>query len=481
MKRLLWIVLLVAALAGGGWYALQLRRQAPATPTFTTAKADVGDVVQTITATGQLEPVTNVEIGSQISGLIKELLADFNSPVTAGQVVARLDDSTFRANLMSAEGNLAQAKAALQLATVLAKRNRELLAQGSISQTVLDQSEADLARTSAAIQVSEAAVARAKIDLERCTIYSPVDGIVISRAVDVGQTVAASLNAPVLFTIAADLSKMQIIANVAEAEIGQIEVGQRVLFTVDAFAGRPFFGSVSQIRNSPRTVDNVVTYDTVIAVANSEMRLKPGMTANVQIVTAERNGVVRVPNSALRVRLTEGQFKPADNTTGPRGTGPAPTPNAPGAQEAGTPAIGGTSNGTAPANAEAVAANGERPAGGRRQRGERGGGEGGAGAPAALMRQFREKSGSRFSRTAYVLPEGEPTPGALPQAVQVRVGVTDGQFTEILGGIEEGSVLVTGIVADGNTQQQQRAPQGASPFGGGGGQGGGRMGGGFGR
>lgn len=494
MRRILTWIVMLALLAGAGW--IGWRRFGPrpvAEAAFQTAAVDTGEIVQVVTATGQLNPVTNVEVGSQISGLIKELLADFNSQVKEGDVIARLDDSTFRANLLSAEGNLAQAEASLLLAQVQAKRNRELLASRTVSQTIVDQADADLARAQAQVKVAQASLARARVDLERCTIYSPVDGIVISRAVDVGQTVAASLNAPVLFTIAADLAKMQIIANVSEADIGQVEVGQRALFSVDAFPGRPFFGKVTQVRNAPRTVENVVTYDTVIGVDNEDLKLKPGMTANVQVVVAERTGVLRVPNSALRLRLAAGQFVAAPVPAAPAGAEPAPG--------AATPAVA-TSGPAAAATPAVAAAGGEAAvpgagAGGDRSRwagrGSPGGGGGewprggggswrssgcgegagaGAGAgvsQAAIARLFGGRgSSSRSVRTVYVLPSETPAAGTLPQAVEVRTGISDGQYTEVMGGLENGQVIVTSLVLPGASNAAPASPfqrpGGGNPF-----------------
>src|SRR5439155_17299392 len=238
------------------------------------------------TATGQLNPVTNVQVGCQISGTIQKLFVDFNSPVTQGQVVAQIDAATYQANLLQAEGDLANAKAALELAQINAGRSKDLFTNKLIPQSDYDQTIANLHQAEATVKIKEAAVQKAKVDLERCTIYSPVDGIVISRSVDVGQTVAASLSAPTLFVIANDLTKMQIDANVAEADIGGVEEGQDVDFTVDAFPNRTFHGKVTQVRNAPITVQNVVTYDTVIGVSNADLKLRPGMTANVSIIVA---------------------------------------------------------------------------------------------------------------------------------------------------------------------------------------------------
>ena len=296
-----WVIIgLVAAGIGfGGWYWKQRANTAPPYQTRVVAR---GDLIQTVTATGQLNPVVNVQVGSQISGTILKLFVDFNSPVQAGQVVAQLDPATYQANVHQAEGELANARANRELARINAARARELFEAKLIPQSERDQSVATLQQAEATVTIREAALARSQIDLARCTIYSPVDGSVISRSVDVGQTVAASLSAPTLFVIANDLAKMQINANVAEADVGGIEIGQVVNFTVDAFPRRTFPGRVIQVRNSPVTIQNVVTYDTVVAVDNADLKLKPGMTANVSIILAQRENVLTIPNAALRFR-----------------------------------------------------------------------------------------------------------------------------------------------------------------------------------
>src|SRR5437870_1953756 len=235
-----------------------------------------GPITQLVTATGTLNPVLNVQVGSQISGNIQKLFADFNTPVTAGQIVAQIDPAIFQASVTQAEGDLANAKAGLELAQANARRSQELRAQNAAPQASLDQAMANLHQAEAAVKIKQGALDRSRVDLGHCTIYSPIDGIVISRSVDVGQTVAASLSAPTLFVIANDLTKMQIDANVAEADVGTVEVDQDVDFTVDAFPNRTFHGTVVQVRNAPVTVQNVVTYDTVIAVNNRDLKLKPG-------------------------------------------------------------------------------------------------------------------------------------------------------------------------------------------------------------
>src|SRR5882724_7635096 len=269
---------------------------------YQTATVTRGPITQAVTATGTLNPVVNVQVGSQVSGNIAKLFADFNSQVKAGQIVAQIDPVLFQATVTQAEGDLASAQAALELAKVNATRTQELFAKKNSSQADVDQAMANLHQAEANVKIKQGALDKAKADLNHCTIVSPVDGTVISRSVDVGQTVAASLQAPVIFTIANDLTKMQIDANVAEADVGVVTVDQNVDFSVDAFPNRTFHGKVVQVRNAPITVQNVVTYDTVIGVNNADLKLKPGMTANVSIVIAHKDDVLKISNAALRYR-----------------------------------------------------------------------------------------------------------------------------------------------------------------------------------
>src|SRR5216117_3207215 len=272
---------------------------------FQTATVTRGPITQTVTATGTLNPVVNVQVGSQVSGNIQKLFADFNSEVKAGQTVAQIDPALFQAAVTQAEGDLATAQAAFELAKVNAARTQELFAKKNSSQQDLDQATATLHQAEGNVKIKQGALDKAKADLDHCTITSPIDGVVISRNVDVGQTVAASLQAPVIFQIANDLSKMQIDSNVAEADVGAVSVDQDVDFTVDAFPTRTFHGKVVQVRNAPITVQNVVTYDTVIGVNNADLKLKPGMTANVSIIIAHKDNVVQIKNAALRYRPPE--------------------------------------------------------------------------------------------------------------------------------------------------------------------------------
>jgi HlyD family secretion protein len=323
--------------------------QSPGASNYQTATVTRGPLTQAVTATGTLNPVVNVQVGSQVSGNIAKLFADFNSEVKAGQVVAQIDPAIFQATVTQAEGDLAAAQAALELARANEVRTEDLVRKQNSAQADLDLAVANLHQAQATVKIKQGALDKAKVDLEHCTITSPIDGIVISRSVDVGQTVAASLQAPVIFTIANDLSKMQIDSNVAEADVGVVTIDQSVDFTVDAFPTRVFHGKVIQVRNAPIAVQNVVTYDTVIGVTNEDLKLKPGMTANVSVLIAHRDNVLQLKNAALR-------YRPADAT---------PT-------ESRSPA----------------AAGGQRPTGPR----ESGG---------------RER---RTERTVYVLPEGASRP-----------------------------------------------------------------------
>src|SRR5213592_495948 len=300
MKRFLpWVALIVALLIVAS--VVRQCRNAVA-ENYQTSIVTRGPITQAVTATGTLNPVVNVQVGSQVSGNIAKLFADFNSQVKAGQVVAQIDPALFQATVTQAEGDLANAQAALELARVNAKRTQDLFARKTSSQADLDQAMANLHQAEANVKIKQGALDKAKADLEHCTITSPIDGVVISRSVDVGQTVAASLQAPVIFQIANDLTKMQIDSNVAEADVGTVQVGQDVEFTVDAFPTQTFHGKVVQVRNAPITVQNVVTYDTVIGVNNPDLKLKPGMTANVSIIAAHKDDVLQIKNAALRYR-----------------------------------------------------------------------------------------------------------------------------------------------------------------------------------
>jgi HlyD family secretion protein len=420
------------------------------------------------------------------------LSADWNSPVKAGQVVAQLDPATYQSAVLSAQGDLASSKANLELQQAEAERSAELFSNKLVSASDYDTAIATLHQAAAQVQIKQAALSNAAVNLQRCTIYSPVDGTVISRDVDVGQTVAASLSAPTLFVIANDLTKMQIDANVSEADIGTVAEGQDVEFTVYAFPDGKFTGKVVQIRNSPTTVQNVVTYDTVIGVNNPDLKLRPGMTADASIIIAQHGNVLKIPNAAFR-------FKPAEMSTNKtffdRIFGGGETKN-PATNAAPAPVSGETNNAETAANGETpltgneppdelqkrvteLRARGEeippaigaklreyyqsgvlqRPAGG----GRRGGGAGGSVSRVAPT-----------SRTVYILAAGKDSGNPAAQAVRVRTGISDGTYTEVTDGLKEGDTVIIGVKLP-QSSAASAASGGASPFGGGGGgRGGGR-------
>jgi len=280
-------------------------------PPLHTETVDTGDISQRVVAFGSLQPVQKVTVGSQVSGIIDEIFADFNSMVKRGDVIAQIDPSTFEAEVSSAQAELESAEAGLELAQMQYNRINELLERQFVAPSEVEQASATLRQAEAQVRVRRHALERAQRELDRTTIKAPADGMVISREVDVGQTVAASLNAPILFELASDLSKMWIHAKVSEADIGTIKEAQRVRFQVDAYRNRSFEGEVIQVRNAPLIEDNVVHYETIIAVDNSERLLKPGMTTEVNIITDETHDVIRVRNTALRARLPD-TIRPED-------------------------------------------------------------------------------------------------------------------------------------------------------------------------
>ncbi|MEP6783960.1 MAG: efflux RND transporter periplasmic adaptor subunit, partial [Acidobacteriota bacterium] len=421
MKRwIIAIVLLVAAGGGvGAWYTTRNKTEIQ----VNTAPLSRGDITDTVGATGTLQAVTTVQVGSQVSGNIQWLGADFNSIVKKGQVIARLDPSLFDAQLQQVQANLAQSRANLtksrseldrakvQLTDANQKyaRAKELSGKLLLSTSELDaakvavdsataavgSSEASVTQSQAQVTQSDASVNQSQVNREHTIIVAPIDGIVTQRNVDVGQTVAASKQAPTLFIIAADLAEMQVNANIDEADVGRIRPNQQVSFRVDAYPTDNFIGTVTQIRLQPIVVQNVTTYGAVITVPNRQLKLKPGMTANVKIEIAKRTNALRIPNAALRFRATEEIFAALKQTPPPdlnafgaggagrggrgggggrggaggggfgNGGGAGGNQSAP-APEAAAPAAAPSGNGTprAPRNANAAAARGEGGRGG---------------------------------------------------------------------------------------------------------------------
>jgi HlyD family secretion protein len=400
-------ILAVAGLAVVGSLALAYRGRGNGAR-FTTAPVDRGDIADVVGATGVLQAVTTVQVGSQVSGTIKELYADFNSTVKKGQVIARLDPSLFearvaqaRANLASARADVDRAQAAITDAKQKFERARELAAQNLLppsdlesAQAAYDSALAQHAASKAAVSQAEAALNQAQVDLAHTVIAAPIDGVVLARNVDVGQTVAASFTAPVLFVIANDLTRMQVNASIDEADIGRVRPGQPVKFGVDAYPEAAFLGKVEQVRLQPVTNQNVVTYNTIISVDNKDLRLMPGMTATVTVIIQNRENALRLPAPALR-------FRPEGFEERRVARGPGGSPG--GAAGAGT-------------GAPAATAGGE----GWRRRGE----------------------GGRPALVFVPGPDGKPAPA------RVRLGISDGRFVEVMEGLEEGAPVIIAAADD---------------------------------
>jgi len=304
MRRWLLIAPAVLLLAGAGlWFAFG--RTADRADRYQTAEVVRGNLSEVITANGTLNPVTIVNVGVQVSGTVQRLYADFNDRVKAGQVLLELDPQLFRARLAQSEANLANQRAQLALADANEKRARQLLKSQFISQQDYDQSVATVRSTRALVSAAQAAVAQDRANLDFSVVRSPVEGVVISRQVDIGQTVAASFQTPTLFTIARDLTQMQIEASVAESDISRVRVGQPVTFTVDSYGPRQFRGEVKEIRLNPETQQNVVTFKVIIAVPNPDGALLPGMTATARFSVRDWRDVPLVPNAALAFRPSD--------------------------------------------------------------------------------------------------------------------------------------------------------------------------------
>lgn len=452
-----WVVTLIVlgGLAGGAiWYFVSDHASASQ---YQTGVVTRGDLIQSVTASGQLNPVVNVQVGSQISGRINKILVDYNSEVKSNQVIAEIDPASYRAAVLRCEADVSNARANLTLAEVQARRSEALFTNKLVSASDHDTALAQAQQAAAQLQSAEAGLTNAQVDLSRCTIYAPCDGVVISRNVDVGQTVAASFNTPTLFLIANDLTKMQIDALVSEADIGGVQVDQNVNFTVDAFPYRTFRGKVSQIRYGALTNQNVVNYDCVVSVNNSDLKLLPGMTASISVVIAEKDNSLKIPNAALRFRPpeaiaaeTNAIAKAAEGQSG-GGQGAGDGRQGEGKKGSG----GGGEGGGGRQGGKAFAGGGERGPGGGRGAG---GPPGSGGSP---PRPRPERAGPK---TVYLLTTAE---GKRPELtpVKIRTGITDGVSTEVIEGLKEGDQIVTGLLTMQGGGSSQRP---SNPFGGGG-------------
>ena len=498
---LIFLLLVVALAAGGGWY--YFRGKTEKAPEFQLSKVARGSIVQAVTATGDLQPVVTVDIGAQVSGQIKEVLVDFNSRVKAGDVLARIDEATPTQRLKQAKADLASTEANNELIQINAKRTKELFEKNLVSQQEIDSINAQLAQSNASLLTRRAAVANAELDLERTVITAPIDGMVLDRKTDKGRTVNASMNSPVLFTLVNDLSKMQINAAVAEADVGSISEGQEVKFTVDAFPNRTFTGSVRMVRNVATANQSVVSYATIIDVSNEDLKLKPGMTANVSIIVQQRNDVLRVENGTLRVRIPQELLADVvDHTSTAVAKAGKAGEKAPAAGTATMTddermratfeimrAIGFERGSTASAEqiekakvlakekgldpdlvAARLATPGGRPKGSGGSGGDRGSRSGGgssrmSGGGGAGDRGFNS---TVVTRDLYRIIDPNAVEKKM-EKVSVRLGISDGFYTEVLDGLKEGDTLVKGIMMPGAAPVVAGPPGGSSsnPFSGG--------------
>ena len=483
MKRTLTGLLFTGLILSAGVYTYL--RPPDLVPEVSTVTVSTGDVIDAVGATGALEAVTTVQVGSQVSGKIEELYADFNSIVRAGEVIARLDPSLFETQVEQAKANLIRALADVERLTISVDdaetklvRAEGLSARSLIPTTELEAAEvevrlahAQLRSSQAQMTQSEASLNQTNVNLEHTIITAPIDGIVISRSVDVGQTVAASMQAPILFLIAADLTKMKVNANIDESDVGRIRPGQVVTFRVDAYPTEEFEGRVSQVRLEPIVVENVVTYATQIDVPNPELKLKPGMTATVTLEIARRDDVVRIPNAALRFRPTDDMFAALNlPVPEPPADGPGTPPNRAATPDDGPgPSDGGQSDdpdGRRQMRERFQNMSEEERARMRQQFGgaRGGGGRSGSGAPAdGGTRRARPAATDTVPATQRGATTIDALFGPLPatesrgrvwlyaggelKPTRLRLGVSDGAYTELLGpDIPPGTELVTNIV-----------------------------------
>lgn len=401
-----WItgVIVAAAVIGGGiWF---LNRDRDDAPLYQTEPVDRADIIQTVTATGTLNPLTNVLVGCQVSGTISKIYVDYNSLVKSGQLIAELDPATYKAQLEQADANLANARANLELQQAEIKREKALFTNNLVSSSDYDSAVATLHEANATVALDQAAVNMAAINLGYCKIYSPVDGVVIVNNIEVGQTVAASFNTPELFQIANNLKEMQIDSNVAEADMGGIKDGEDVDFTVEAYPDRTFHGKVRQVRYAATIVNNVVTYDCVIDVTNNDYKLRPSMTATVYVITAQRHDALRISNAALL-------FHPGGDTNDMNGP------------EFARNFSGGSGSFSMGAHGHAQRAAHQSPV-----------------------------------HTVYVL-SGQGRDETL-KPVQIHTGISDGIYTEVVSGLKEGEQVVTSSFMIGSPDSRPSR----NPFGG---------------
>ncbi|MBK9020442.1 MAG: efflux RND transporter periplasmic adaptor subunit [Sulfuritalea sp.] len=497
-KRNLLLAAIVAALGLGAFFFWQSSDRSANATKYKLAKVESGPLTAAVSATGTLNPVVSVQVGSQVSGQIKEILVDFNSPVKSGQLIARLDPETYQHRVRQAEADVDAARAAqgVQQAEVararanlsnaqrdyerkktLVEKNFISPAERDTAQNNLDAARASLASAEAQVRNGEAIVrqreaqlAAARVDLTRTSITAPVDGVVVKRSIEPGQTVAASLQAPELFVIAKNLTDMQVETSIDEADVGRVRLGQKATFTVDAFAGRHFEGEVRQVRKAATVVSNVVTYTVVISAANPDLTLLPGMTANVRIITAQKDKVLKAPNAALRFRPAGATDEKKTSPAAPSAVSPAPT-------------SGGSGGGTAQLRERLVAelkldadqqgkldaifagmrdkfmAARDLPEAEKSRAQERNRAEIREKVAAMLTPEQKLRYDELGAQAAAARAGGGGGTGRIwivgedgkPKAVELRLGLTDGSMTEVVSGdIKEGGEVIVG---------QQAAPK----------------------
>ncbi|MFT3667459.1 MAG: efflux RND transporter periplasmic adaptor subunit [Pseudoxanthomonas sp.] len=494
VPKILLGIAVVAILGGGAWWWTS-RKDASAESAYRTATIERGDIRVAISATGTLSAISTVTVGSQISGQVTDVMVDYNSEVKKGEVLARIDPSTYEAQIAqgnaqiaNAQANLKQSQATLANAELDYTRKADLGKQKLVAQSDVDlaraardQARAQVNAAQASIRQQTASTQTTRVNLDRTVIRSPVDGVVLTRSIEPGQTVAASLQAPELFTIAEDLSKMKIELAVDEADIGQVKVGQTVSFTVDAFADRQFRGEVQQVRLSATTTNNVVTYPVVVSVDNTDGTLLPGLTVNAEIEVSKRDNILKISNAALRYKPTGEEANAAATAQAPqqggqqnRGSGisddlvrvAGSLQLKPEQQAAFDTALTALRERQAARMAQAQQRGGASmfggPGGGPRPGGNTGSGSG------AMQAQIRQRMAERMQQDfapfratlddtqkqrwdselrtllgakrapVYKLVDGKP------EMVQVRIGASDGTSTEVSGPVKEGDVVVVG-------------------------------------
>jgi HlyD family secretion protein len=406
MNRWLKRGLILAAVVGVGAVAMtafnRAKQEKAEAPKFRTQAMDRGAITQVVLASGALQPVTTVNIGTQVSGTVSERLVDFNDRVKKGQVLLRLDPSLIQARIRQANAQLASAQASLTLARSTFDRNTRLQGQGFIAGAVVEQSKREFDVALTTVEVAKAQLDSAQTDMNNSVVRSPIDGVVIKRNTDVGQTVAASFQTPDLFQIAQDLKLMQIHTNVSEADVGLIKNGQDVKFVVDAYPEREFEGKVEQFRLNPTTTSGVVTYNIIITVANTEELLKPGMTAQTRIVVASKPDVLRIPTAALRFRPDEDEVKKSNTKDEKKNDAKADAKDKTAAKKSSEPAADPKDDGVTIAT----------------------------------------KSGNRVFRV-YTIGEGNT-----PKQHDVTIGISNTRFTELVTGeLKAGDELITRLIA----------------------------------